>query len=557
MTDASSPQPRTLRPIADVAADLGVPAEALHPYGRYAAKIDPWTHALPPAGGDGRRPARVILVTSINPTPAGEGKTVTSISLAMALRRLGRRAVVALREPSMGPVFGLKGGATGGGAATVEPAVDINLHFTGDLHAVTAANNLLASLIDNHLFRGREPALDVRRITFHRVLDVNDRALRSVVVGLDGAVPRQERFDITAASEVMAILGLSRDPADLRRRLGRIVVGSGRDRRPVTAGDLGADGAMAALLRTALMPNLVQTSEGGPALVHTGPFANIAHGTTSLASLALARSLAEFVVVEAGFGADLGAEKFVNLVGAHGGPQPDAAVVVVTVRALKHHGGAEGDLARPDPDAVRRGLANLERHVGIVRRLGLRPVLAVNRFPSDSPAEIDAVLDAAAAWSVPAACSTGYADGGAGAVGLAELVIEAADTPAVHQPAPQVYRPEDPIANKILAVATEIYGAGGVEFTPAARRSIAWAEDQGFGSLPICVAKTQYSLSDDPGLRGAPRGFTMTVRDVEVRAGAGFLVVLMGDIMTMPGLPAEPNALRIDVDEQGRVRGVV
>lgn len=550
-----SPVEPNLKPITEIAARVGLKTDELNPLGRYKAKVSLDALAARSQQPDGK----VILVTSINPTPAGEGKTVTTISLAQALHRLGHRTFAALREPSMGPVFGLKGGATGGGKATVEPAVDINLHFTGDLHAITSANNLLAAMIDDHLFRSRPPLLDVRRIVFHRVLDVNDRALRGTVIGLDSSVPRQARFDITAASEVMAILGLARDHQDLRRRLESIVIGSTHDGTPVTAGELGAAGAMLALLRDALEPNLVQTTEGCPAFVHTGPFANIAHGTSSLVSLLMARKLAEYTVVEAGFGSDLGAEKFVNLVGAHGAPRPDVAVIVATVRALKYHGGTAVDrLTTPDPDAVARGLVNLEHHVGIVRRLGLRPVIAINHFPTDTDDEIQTILAAATSWSVPAAVSRGFAEGGAGAEELAELVKEMLQsTPGTANDVKPVYDLEDPPAAKITAIAREIYGATGVEFLPAARKSLDWIQQQGFGRLPICVAKTQYSLSDDPRRLGVPKDFTVTVRDVEVRAGAGFLVALMGTMMTMPGLPARPNALNIDVDDRGRITGVL
>jgi formate--tetrahydrofolate ligase len=540
-----------LRPITAVAAELGLDPSELELYGHFKAKVRLDALTLRRNRPDGH----VVLVTAINPTPAGEGKTVTAIALAQALRAGDVPAVVCLRQPSMGPVFGLKGGATGGGRCTVEPAADINLHFTGDFHAVTAANNLLAALLDDHVFRGREPRLDVQRPTFHRVLDTNDRALRHVIVGL-GSAPREDRFDITAASEVMAILGLARDFADLRDRLGRIVVGETHDGAPITAEDLHAAGAMAALLRDALHPNLAQTQDGGPAFIHTGPFANIAHGTCSLVSLLLARKLAPYVVVEAGFGADLGAEKFVNLVGEHGGPQPRAAVIVATIRALKYHGGIPlarlGDTA---PEALAAGLLQLRHHVEIARRLGMRPVICLNAFDTDRPDELDAVRQAAREWEIPAAVSTAFTAGSAGAADLARLVMDACAA-AAPTSGGRLYGPENRLAEKLDAVARSVYNASGVALSPAAATRLRELEARGFGRLPICIAKTQYSLTDDPHIGGVPHAFAIHIRDVEVRAGAGFVLVLAGDMMTMPALPARPRAWAIEMAHDGSISGI-
>ncbi|MDR5683198.1 MAG: formate--tetrahydrofolate ligase [Armatimonadota bacterium] len=544
--------PRGLRPIGEVGAELGLHEEELVYYGPHKAKVRVEALTRRRDVSDGR----VVLVTAITPTPAGEGKTVTAIALAQALRASGSGAAVCLREPSMGPVFGLKGGATGGGRCTVEPAEDINLHFTGDLHAVTAANNLLAALVDEHLYRCREPHIDPRKVAFRRVVDVNDRALRHAVVGLGGGLPREEHVDITAASEVMAVLGLAGEYSDLRRRCGRILVGRTRDGRPVTAEDLRAAGAMAALLRDALMPNLVQTQDGTAAFVHAGPFANIAHGTSSLVSLRLAQKLVPIAVVEAGFGADLGAEKFVHVVGAHGGPQPHVAVVVVTARALKHHAGIPSDgLAAPNPAAVRQALAQVRHHVDIVRRLGMRPVVCVNAFSTDAPEEIRAVVAASEAWGVPAAVSRGYELGAEGALDLAEVVRQVLrDAPPVSRRG--LYAADAPLAKKLEVVASEVYRASGVEWSDAAQRSLEWAEAWGFGGLPVCVAKTQYSLTDDPTRRGVPTDFTIRIRDVAVRAGAGFVLAVAGEIMTMPALPPRPRAWDIDLDADGAIRGV-
>jgi formate--tetrahydrofolate ligase len=554
---APGPARPALRPIADVARQAGLTAAELIPYGRWMAKVS--LHALRRL--EERAEGRVILVTSINPTPAGEGKTTTAIGLAQALCRLGERAVVCLREPSMGPIFGQKGGATGGGRATVEPAEAINLHFTGDLHAVTAAHNLLAAALDDHLYRGRAPRLDPGRVFLPRVLDVNDRALRRVLVALD-QTPREDRFDITAASEVMAVLALATSYRDLRQRLARIVVGATPEGTPVTADDLGVAGAMAALLRDALLPNLVQTQEGGPALVHAGPFANIAHGTSSLVALRLACRLAAYVVVEAGFGADLGAEKFIHIVGAHGGPRPAVAVVVVTTRALKYHGGVPVErLAAPDEQALRAGLPLLGHHLGIVRRLGMRPVVCLNAFATDAPDEQAAVLDAARAWLVPAAVSRAYEAGGEGALEVADLVrrvAQAAPGPGADGPAGGggLYPAGAPLADKIRTVAQVVYNAAGVEFADAARARLTEAEAWGCSRLPVCIAKTQYSLSDRPQLRGVPTGVVLRIRDAAVRAGAGFVLAVAGEMLTMPALGARPRAREIDIDDDGTILGL-
>jgi formate--tetrahydrofolate ligase len=534
----------------EVAAEAGLAEKEVESYGRHKAKVRLEALAARENAPDGA----VVLVTAINPTPAGEGKTVTTIGLSMGMRKLGHPVLPCLREPSAGPVFGMKGGATGGGRATVEPSDDINLHFNGDFHAITAANNLLSALIDNHVYWNKSPKINARRIAHQRVLDMNDRALRQAVVGI-GTAAREESFAITAASEVMAILGLSKDLTDLRERLGRMIVGPAVDGTLVRASDLKATGPMAVLLKDALLPNLVQTAEGGPALVHTGPFGNIAHGTTSIVSLRLAQKLAKYVVVEAGFGSDLGGEKFIDIVGHHGGPRPRVAVLVATVRALKYQAGvALEKLGQEDLTALNAGIAHLAHHIGIVRRLGLRPVVCVNRFPTDTQAELDAVAAAARELGARAAISEGFARGSDGTVPLAEQVIAAAAEPAPE--APPVYAADAPLADKIRAVAREIYGADGVAFADKAKKRLQEAQANGFGGLPVCMAKTQYSISDDPKRRGVPKGFTVQVRDAAVRAGAGFVLALSGEIMTMPALPAQPNAWQIDLDAEGEIKGI-
>lgn len=536
-------QAANLRPIADVAADAGIEEDELELYGRHKAKVS--LSALDrladaPTG-------RLVAVTAITPTPAGEGKTTTAIALTEGLALLGERALLCLREPSLGPVFGIKGGAAGGGFAQVVPMEDLNLHFTGDLHAITAANNLLAALLDAHVLQGNELGIDPLTITWRRCLDMNDRSLRKVVTGLGGKVnglPRETGFDITAASEVMAILAMARDLGDLRARLGRIVVGSTYEGEPVTAEQLGAAGSMTVLLKQALQPNLVQTIEGEPAFVHAGPFANIAHGNSSLVATRLALRLADLVVTEGGFASDLGLEKFLDIVCRAGGLTPSVVVLVATVKALEHHG--DGDLER--------GADNLARHLGIAREFGLNAVVAVNAFPGDGPADLERVRRLAlerGAWA--AEVCAGFELGGAGATALAETVAEAARRPSAFAP---VYELERPVAEKIETIARRVYGADGIELLPAAKAAIRRCEAQGLGGLPVCMAKTHLSLSHDPKLRNAPTGFTVPIRDVRAYTGAGWLLALCGEMQTMPGLGRHPAALDIDVAPDGRTVGL-
>ena len=499
-----------------------------------------------------------MLVTAITPTPAGEGKTTTTIGLADALRRIGKKPVVALREPSLGPVFGIKGGAAGGGYAQVIPMEDINLHFTGDFHAIGAANNLLAAMLDNHIYQGNALGIDPRRITWRRCVDMNDRQLRNVVDGLGGRVngtPREDGYDITVASEIMALLCLASDMSDLKERLSRIVVGYTYDERPVTAGDLHAQGAMAALLRDAIKPNLVQTLEGTPALVHGGPFANIAHGCNSVTATKAAMALGDYAVTEAGFGADLGAEKFLDIKCRLAGLRPSAVVIVATVRALKMHGGlAKSELGKEDLTALEAGMPNLLRHVKNIREVYRLPaVVAVNRFPTDTDAEIELIIEKCRALGVNVELSTVWADGGAGGESLAREVVRLCEE---ENDFTFAYPSDMPIAEKIEAVVKKVYRGDGVSFTPQAEKEIARLEELGYGNVPVCIAKTQYSFSDDPLKLGAPEGFTVTVKKVKISAGAGFAVVLTGDIMTMPGLPKVPAAERIDVDENGVISGL-
>jgi formate--tetrahydrofolate ligase len=539
-------------PIADIADQLGIAPQYVEQYGRYKAKIDPM--ALEEGGKEGK----LVLVTAITPTSAGEGKTTTTVGLADALRRLGKRAVAALREPSLGPVFGIKGGAAGGGYAQVIPMEDINLHFTGDFHAVGAANNLLAAMLDNHIYQGNELGIDPKRITWRRCVDMNDRQLRSIVGGLggrsDGRV-REDGFDITVASEVMAAFCLADGVSGLKARLGRMIVGYTRDERPVTAADLRAEGAMAALLKDALKPNLVQTLEHTPAFVHGGPFANIAHGCNSALATKMALRFGDYAVTEAGFGADLGAEKFFDIKCRLLGLEPSAVVIVATARALKMHGGvAKVDLAAEDPAAVARGMPNLLRHLeNITGVFGLPAVVAVNRFPGDADSELEAVAEGCRRAGADVALSEVFSRGGEGGLELAQKVAELCERP---QKLRFCYGDEMPIAEKIGEIARRVYRAGGVDFAPAALKQMARIEDMGFGRLPVCMAKTQYSFSDDPSLTGAPEGFRISVRGVRVSAGAGFVVALTGDIMTMPGLPRRPAAENIDVDENGEIRGL-
>ena len=543
-----------LKPVQAVATEAGIGEELLELYGRYKAKVD--YLALKDRPMDGR----LVLVTAINPTPAGEGKTTVSIGLADALRRAGKRTMLALREPSLGPVFGVKGGAAGGGYAQVVPMEDINLHFTGDLHAITAANNLLAAMVDNHIAQGNALGIDPRRITWKRCMDMNDRQLRQIVDGLGGrtnGMPREDGFDITTASEIMAVLCLASDIADLKQRLARIVVGRTYADAPVTAGQLRAQGAMAALLRDAMRPNLVQTLEGTPALVHGGPFANIAHGCNSIVATQTALRLADYVVTEAGFGADLGAEKFIDIKCRKAGLKPSCIVLVATVRALKSHGGvAKADLAQENLPALEKGLSNLTRHLHNIRTVwGVEPVVALNRFTSDTDAEIALVREAAARMGAQVALCEVWAKGGEGGLALAEQVVarcERADLSKFSF----TYPDDLPLAKKIEAVATKIYGAQDVSIAPAAAKQLKSFEEGGYGELPVCIAKTQYSFSDDPKKLGAPEGFTLTIRQARLSAGAGFVVALAGDIMTMPGLPRVPAAENIDVDDAGNITGL-
>ena len=544
-----------LLPITEVAGKLGVSPEDLELYGPYKAKFtEPFLRRI-----ENLPDGKLILVTAISPTPAGEGKTTTTVGLGQALSKLGKRAIVALREPSLGPVFGVKGGAAGGGYSQVLPMEDINLHFTGDLHAVTAANNLLFALIDNHIHQGNELGIDPRRILFQRVTDTNDRALRNIVTGLGGktdGVPREDHFSITVASEVMAILCLATSISDLKRRLGEMLVAYDKDGGPILARQLGAVGAMAALLRDALKPNLVQTTENTPALIHGGPFANIAHGCNSIRATKTALKLGEYVVTEAGFGADLGAEKFFDIKCRAAGLAPSAAVLVATVRALKYNGGQpKEELKNENLDALTRGICNLEAHIENLQKFGLPVVVAINRFDSDTEAELDFVRRVCAAKGAEAAISEVYSRGGEGGLELARAVLRACEKPSNFKP---LYELDLPLTEKIKTLATQIYGADGVEYEPAAKASIAAIEALGerYAELPICMAKTQYSLSDDPALLGRPHGFKLHVRDVRLSAGAGFIVVYTGSILTMPGLPKSPAAYNIDVDDDGNITGL-
>ena len=553
MSDIEIAQSCTMKPITEIAKTAGVADEYLELYGNYKAKVD---YRLL---RESKRPdGKLILVTAINPTPAGEGKTTTTVGLADAMRKLGKDTLVALREPSLGPVFGVKGGAAGGGYAQVVPMEDINLHFTGDFHAIGAANNLCAAMLDNHIQQGNLLGIDVKRITWKRCVDMNDRQLRNIVDGLGGrmqGVPREDGFDITVASEIMAVLCLSADIPDLKARLGRMVVAYTYDGKPVTAHDLKAEGAMAALLKDALKPNLVQTLEGTPAFIHGGPFANIAHGCNSVMATKMAMRLADYAVTEAGFGADLGAEKFLDIKCRLAGLKPSAVVVVATVRALKNHGGvAKADLNEENLPALEKGLPNLLQHVeNITKVFGLPCVVAINAFPTDTAAELKLVEDKCRELGVNVALSEVWAKGGEGGIALAEEVVRLCEQPNDFRFA---YDTEDSIEQKLNDIARNVYHADGVELTAGARKQMKELEALGFDKLPICMAKTQYSFSDDAAKLGAPRGFTITVRNLKVSAGAGFLVALTGDIMTMPGLPKVPAAEKIDVDENGKITGL-
>ena len=541
-----------LRPIAEIAKGLGIAEEHIEPYGRYKAKLTP--AAL--AGAHGKQ-GKLILVTAINPTPAGEGKTTTSVGLADALHKQGKKTVVALREPSLGPCFGMKGGAAGGGYAQVVPMEDINLHFTGDFHAITTAHNLLAALIDNHIFQGNALDLDVNRIVWKRVLDINDRALRHVVTGLGGrvhGVPRESGFDITVASEMMAILCLADGLQDMKRRLGRILIGWTRSGRPVHADELGATGALTLLFKDAIKPNLVQTIEGTPALIHGGPFANIAHGCSSVMGTKYALKCADYVVTEAGFGADLGAEKFFDIKCRLAGLKPDAVVIVATVRALKMNGGVPKDaLGTENLDALKQGAANLEKHIENIGKFGVPAVVAVNVFPTDTEAELLLLEDLCARLGAQCARSEVWAKGGAGGLALADAVEDALARTADFHP---IYDAKKSIAEKIEIIAREIYGADGVDFTPEAQKQMAEMEALGMTQTPVCMAKTQYSLSDNPVLLGRPTGFRVTVRELRASCGAGFVVALTGNILTMPGLPKTPAAMGMDITEDGVITGL-
>ncbi|WP_411966858.1 formate--tetrahydrofolate ligase [Haloferax sp. YSSS75] len=557
-SDEAIARDATLEDIETVAARLGLGPDDIERYGSNKAKLR--QEAVDAAIQRGRR-GSLVLVTGITPTPKGEGKTVTSVGLAQGLARLGEDVSVAVREPSLGPVFGIKGGAAGGGYSQVLPMEDINLHFTGDIHALTAAHNLVSAMLDAHVHHGNELDIDVDRISWGRSLDVNDRALRETVVGLGGSVngpPREDGFMITAASELMAVLCLASDLSDLKRRVGRIVVAADTEGTPVTVDDIGATGAVSALLRDALRPNLVQTIEGVPAFVHGGPFANIAHGTNTLVADEVGLALSDYVVTEAGFGADLGAEKFLDIVSRQGAA-PEAVVVVATVRGLKRHGldmwPADFDvLAKPDPDAVRDGLPNLFHHVDVLREYGLPAVVAINRFPDDTDAEVEEILDACATREIPASVSTAHADGGAGAEELATLVREQVESGRADlRP---MYELDDSLTEKIRAVATRVYGASDVTFSKQAQKDLERLTDDGFDSLPVCLSKTPYSLSDDASKTGTPTGWTLHVRELYPAAGAGFVVALTGDVLTMPGLPARPAALDIDVDDDGEIHGL-
>ncbi|MBQ5845388.1 MAG: formate--tetrahydrofolate ligase [Selenomonadaceae bacterium] len=552
-TDVEIAQEAQMQHIREIAAKLDICEDDLEMYGKYKAKIslDAWNKVKNDKDG------KLVLVTAINPTPAGEGKTTTSVGLADALNKQGKKVAVALREPSLGPCFGLKGGAAGGGYAQVVPMEDINLHFTGDFHAITTAHNLLAAVIDNHIQQGNALDIDVRRVAWKRVLDLNDRALRHVVIGMGGkahGVPRETGFDITVASEMMAILCLSSDLEDMKKRLGQIVVAYTRDGRAVRADELNVTGALTLLFKDAIKPNLVQTLEGTPALIHGGPFANIAHGCNSVMATKFALKFADVVVTEAGFGADLGAEKFLDIKCRFAGIHPDAVVIVATVRALKMHGGLpKTELGKVDMAALEKGLANLTKHIENVQKFGLPAVVAINAFPTDTKEELDFVEEKCVAMGASVALSEVWAKGGEGGLELADKVMEAMEKPSNFR---FMYEVEQSIPEKIGAVAREIYGVDGVDFTGPAKKQLAEIEALGLDKMPVCMAKTQYSLSDDPTKLGRPEGFRITVKELRISAGAGFIVALTGDILTMPGLPKKPAAENMDIDVHGRITGL-
>ncbi|MEK4699334.1 formate--tetrahydrofolate ligase [Solibacillus sp. FSL R7-0668] len=550
LTDIEIANEATMKPIVEIAEKAGIPLDAVEQYGRYKAKID--TSKV-----KGEANAKVILVTAISPTPAGEGKSTVTVGLADALHQLNKSVMVALREPSLGPVMGVKGGATGGGYAQVLPMEQINLHFNGDFHAITTANNALSALIDNHIHQGNALNIDPRRIIWKRVLDLNDRALRHVTVGLGGplqGVPREDGFDITVASEIMAIFCLATSIQDLKARLKRILIGYTYDRQPVTVGDLQVEGALTLILKEALNPNLVQTIEGTPALIHGGPFANIAHGCNSIIATQTARQLADIVITEAGFGSDLGAEKFFNIKAREADFKPSAVVVVATIRALKMHGGvAKGELVAENVEALKTGIANLAQHVEIVRNFGLEPVIALNRFITDTEAELAFVLEWAQANEVRIARTNVWEEGGKGGIELAKQVLEVIEQPNDFH---QLYGLQETVEQKLIKIVQQVYGGAGVQLTDAAKKQLTTIEKNGWDHLPICMAKTQYSLSDQPSLLGRPTDFIVTIREIIPKLGAGFLVCLTGDIMTMPGLPKQPAALRMDVAEDGSAIGL-
>ncbi len=554
LSDIEIAQSAEMKPIGEIAKAAGIDEEYLEYYGKYKAKIN---YSL--LNESKRENGKLILVTAITPTPAGEGKTTTTIGLADGMKRIGKSVAVALREPSLGPVFGIKGGAAGGGYAQVVPMEDINLHFTGDFHAIGAANNLLAAMLDNHIYQGNALGIDPRRITWKRCVDMNDRQLRFVTDGLGGrvnGVPREDGFDITVASEIMAVFCLANSIADLKDKLSKIVVAYTYDEKPVTAGDIGATGAMAALLKDALKPNLVQTLEGTPAFVHGGPFANIAHGCNSVIATKMAMKLADYAITEAGFGADLGAEKFLDIKCRKAGLTPSAVVIVATVRALKMHGGLpKTELGAENLDALKAGIPNLLRHVSNIKNVYKLPsVVAVNRFPTDTDAEIDLIIDECKKLGVNVVLSTVWADGGLGGEALAKEVVRLCEEEKGDFT--YAYDENDSIPEKIEAIVKKVYGGAGISILPAAKKQIATLEQYGYDKMPVCMAKTQYSFSDDMTKLGAPENFTVTIKNVKVSAGAGFIVVLTGDIMTMPGLPKAPSALKIDVDENGKITGL-
>lgn len=553
LSDIEIAQKAEMKPITEIGASIGIPAEELENYGPYKAKISlKFTKEL-----EKKPMGRLILVTAISPTPAGEGKTTTTVGLGQALAQLGKKAMICLREPSLGPCMGIKGGAAGGGYSQVVPMEDINLHFTGDLHAITAAHNLLAAMVDNHIQQGNVLGIDPRRVVWNRVMDMNDRVLRHIVVGLGGhanGVPRESGFDITVASEVMAILCLATSIRDMKERFAKIIVGYTYDNKPVTAGDIHAQGAMATLMKDALQPNLVQTLEHVPAFIHGGPFANIAHGCNSILATKTALHLADYVVTEAGFGADLGAEKFLDIKCRFAGLKPDAAVLVATIRALKMNGGkAKNELTESDPEAVKRGLPNLLRHISNLKKFGLPIVVALNMFPSDTSEEKKVIEDACREAGVPVAESTVFVDGGKGGLDLGRKVLEAIDKGSDYKP---LYDLDLSLKEKIETIAKNIYGAANVQYDSAAEKELKHIEEMGFRNVPVCIAKTPVSFSDDPAKLGAPTGFTLHVRDVRISAGAGFVVVLTGKVMTMPGLPKRPAAELIDVDDDGNITGL-